>query len=98
GGFGCGPGGGQDRVLVGVGPLIDEAVGRIGGGAQVLGRVVPDLDLAPIAAVGDVDDGDVLFDLAAMALDQRPVGVGHLDDALGDDLGNHGHVAQAHGA
>src|SRR5690606_28537635 len=75
------------------GAFVDEAVGRIDRGAQGVDRVVPDLDPAPVARGGDVDDGDVLLDLAAAA---APVGVGHADDAVGQDVGNDGDMALVH--
>src|SRR5690606_38163695 len=59
---GDGVGGHLAAVGEGVaGAVIDEAVGRINGGAQIVDRVVPDLHPAPVARGGDVDDGDVFL-------------------------------------
>src|SRR5690606_19629292 len=75
--------------------FVDEAVGRIDRGAQVVDRVVPDLDPAPVARGRDVHDGDVLLDLAAAA---APVGVGHADHPVGQHVRDDRDVAGAHAA
>src|SRR3546814_2542575 len=60
-------------VTTGVG--VDEALHRIGAGAEVADRGVPDAHEAPVAGVADIDNADVAFDLAATAVDRRPVGI-----------------------
>ncbi len=64
---------------------------------EVAERVVPDLHFGPVALRGDIDHRHVLFDLAALAVDDGPVGVGHLDDPIGEHLTDHCNVAEAHG-
>src|SRR3546814_20718630 len=79
-------------VTTGVG--VDEALHRIGAGAEVADRGVPDAHEAPVAGVADIDNADVALDLAATAVDLRPVGMDDPDFALADDLFDHRAIAQ----
>src|SRR3546814_9718159 len=47
----------------------------MGAQAEVADRGIPDADHAPVAGVADVDDADVALDLAAAAVDRRPIGM-----------------------
>src|SRR3546814_16681874 len=53
---------------------VDEALHRIGAQAEVADRGIPDADPAPVAGVADIDAADVAPDLAAAAVDRRPIG------------------------
>jgi len=57
---------------------IDETLHRINRLADVGRRSVPNPDTTPVVGFGNVDDLDRLFDLTAMPIDRRPVGV--IDD------------------
>src|SRR3546814_18694551 len=53
---------------------IDEALDRVGAGAEDADRRIPDANEAPVAALADVDDADVALALAAEAADRRTMG------------------------
>src|SRR3546814_13948614 len=56
---------------------------------------IPDADLAPVIARRDIVERHVLFGMAALAVDARPVGVRHHRDAGVDDPADHRDMAEA---
>src|SRR3546814_2314519 len=60
--------------------------------------ILPDADHAPVAGVADVDDADVALDLAAAAVDRRPIGMVDQNFAVADDLLDHRDMAHRHAA
>src|SRR3546814_15489815 len=77
---------------------VDEALHRIGAQAEVADRGIPDADHAPVAGVADVDDADVALDLAAAAVDRRPIGIVDQNFAVADSLLDHPAMAHRHAA
>src|SRR3546814_14181125 len=77
-------------VPTGVG--VDEALHRIGAGAEVADRGVPDAHEPPVAGVADIDNADVAVDLAATAVARRPVGMADQDFSIADELFGHRYI------
>ena len=71
-------------------------VDRPAGAAERLDRAEPHAHLAPVVVGRDVDRADVVLDLAAPAVDRRPVGVAQQHGPRIDDPAHRGDVAQAH--
>ena len=71
---------------------IDEAVRRIGRGAETAERTVPHLHFAPVAGGRHVDRADIALDPTAA----RPVGMGQQDFAVADNLRHHRDMTEAH--
>src|SRR3546814_3778867 len=70
----------------------------MGAQAEVADRGIPDADHAPVAGVADIDDADVALDLAAAAVDRRPIGMVDQDFAVADDLLDHRDMGHRHAA
>src|SRR3546814_10488781 len=51
-----------------------------------------------VALVADIDDADVALDLAAAAVDRRPIGMVDQDFAVADDLLDHRDMTHRHAA